>query len=138
MGDGLDGEVGRELRDAREALADARLLAERGGSVNRLYYACFHAARAAIHDRGGTPTTHGDVRSTFGELLVLSGDVPREEGRLLSDLYDYRAVADYQGGEPDVDVDELLASSEAFVERIETLLDGDGDGSDGSPASGNR
>ena len=131
MGEEATSPADRELRDAAEALSDARLLLDGGGSingtVNRLYYACFHAARAVVYDRGGAPTTHGDVRSQFGERVVLAGDAPREMGRLLSDLYDHRAVADYEGTEPDVDAAALLTDVEAFVERAVTLVEAEPD-----------
>ena len=68
-----------EIETARTALADARLLLDHGGStegvVNRLYYACFHAARAALYSRGEQPRSHGGVRTQFGQVVVLAGDV---------------------------------------------------------------
>ena len=116
----------RELGQSRAALEDARLLYEGGGSVdgvvNRLYYACFHAARAALYDRGEVPTSHGSVRSLFGQRFVLEGGVPRELGRLLSDLYDLRVVADYEGRTPTVDVGKLIDGTEEFIARVEDLV----------------
>lgn len=45
----------QELERAREALADARVLLEGQGSdvgvLNRLYYAAFHGAQAALYAR---------------------------------------------------------------------------------------
>lgn len=117
----------RELRQARGALQDARLLYAGDGSVdgvvNRLYYACFHAARAALYDRGEEPTSHGAVRTLFGQRVVLEGAVPREFGRLLRDLYDHRIVADYEGRTPAVDVDALLDGTDQFVRGIEALVE---------------
>lgn len=47
------------LDRARDALADAQLLIEQGGSqsgvVNRLYYATFHAAQAVLYAYGMNP-----------------------------------------------------------------------------------
>lgn len=127
MGEEAPTPADRELREAAEALSDARLLIDSGGSingtVNRLYYACFHAAQAVVYDRGGTPTTHGDVRSQFGRRVVLEGDAPRDMGRLLSDLYDHRTVADYAGEEPTVDIEELLHDAETFIQHAETLVE---------------
>lgn len=126
MGDDAT-QVERELDGAREGLADARLLLKQGGSVNgvvnRLYYACFHAARAVLYDRDLNPTSHGGVRTLFGQHVVLGRDVPREMGRLLSDLYDYRTTADYEADEPDVDVEELAADAERFVDHAAGLVD---------------
>ncbi|GAA0196830.1 hypothetical protein ACFFQF_32655 [Haladaptatus pallidirubidus] len=48
--------VGEELEQARTALTDAKILQEGRGSdtavVNRLYYACFHAAQAVLYAKG--------------------------------------------------------------------------------------
>lgn len=60
-----------ELSEARRALADAERPVEVGGSsegiVNRLYYASFHAAQAALYVQGVDPGSHGAVRNRFGE-----------------------------------------------------------------------
>lgn len=116
-----------ELRQAREALADARLLREGGGSVdgvvNRLYYACFHGARAVLYDRGEEPSSHAGVRRAFGQEVVLAGDVPREFGRLLSDLTDLRATADYEGVSPEVDVTELADEVDSLMDGVARLVE---------------
>lgn len=123
----MDEEVAAELDAARTALADARLLLDRGGStdgiVNRLYYACFHAARATLYHRGEEPSSHGGVRTQFGQLIVLAGDAPREHGRLLRDLSDYRSIADYASRTPAVDTESLLADAEEFVDHAGSLIE---------------
>lgn len=125
--------VEEELRKAREALADAERLATGGGSdegiVNRLYYAAFHAAQAALYDRDVNPSSHGAVRNRFGEEVVLAGDATREQGRLLTTLADLRQQADY-GYEPlDVDVEQLVERTRSFVEAMADLVEGMGDDS---------
>lgn len=119
--------VAEELEMARQALADAEQLVEGGGSdegvVNRLYYAAFHAAQAALYDRDVNPSSHGALRSQFGEHLVLEGTVSRTHGRLLTTLADLRQQADY-GYEPiDEDVAELLDRTHAFVAEIESVIE---------------
>lgn len=119
--------VEEEFSKARSALEDAERLASSGGSnagiVNRLYYASFHAAQAALYDRGVNPSSHGAVRNLFGEHLVLDGDVTREQGRLLTTLADLRQKADY-GYEPiETDVELLIERTRAFVDGISELLD---------------
>ena len=73
-----------ELSKARRALNDAERLVQTSGSeegiVNRLYYASFHAAQAALYVRGVDPGSHGAVRNRFGEEIVLDGDATREQG----------------------------------------------------------
>ncbi|WP_458210454.1 HEPN domain-containing protein [Haladaptatus sp. NG-SE-30] len=91
--------VDEELDQAQTALADAEILNEGNGSdsavVNRLYYACFHAAQAVLYAKGFDPTSHRGVSTLFGKEVVLEGDVPRDDGRFLSELWDYREQADY-------------------------------------------
>lgn len=114
--------VDEEIRKANVALADAEHLLESGGSdegiINRLYYACFHAAQAALYDRDVNPSSHGAVRNLFGQELVLDGEATREQGRLLNTLADLRQQADY-GYEPiDEDVETLLTRTRQLVESV--------------------
>jgi uncharacterized protein (UPF0332 family) len=75
-----------QLQQARQALADAEGArnAELSEAVviNRLYYACFHAAQAVLYARGHDPRSHGGVLSLFGSEVVVPGDAARERGRL--------------------------------------------------------
>ena len=93
-----------------------------GGVINRLYYASFHAAQAALYARGENPSSHGHVRQQFGQHVVLEGDASREDGRLLGTLYDYRWEADYGGGELDVDTEHLLEEVAQFVDHMADLV----------------
>lgn len=88
-----------------------------------MYYAVFHAAQAVLYARGHNPTSHGDVRRQFGQHVVLEGDASRADGRLLGLLYDYRQEADYGGGTPDIDVLDLIASVEDFLETASDYVD---------------
>lgn len=118
--------VEEELSMARMALSDAEQLVAGSGSdegvVNRLYYAVFHAAQAALYDRDVNPSSHSALRNRFGAILVRDGPVSREHGRLLTTLADLRQKADY-GYEPiEEDVDELLQRTREFVDSIESLV----------------
>jgi len=118
--------AGEELTKARDALSDAEELVSVDGSdegvVNRLYYACFHAAQAALYARGVEPKSHGAVRNQFGSEVVLDGDATREQGRLLTTLADLRQQADY-GYEPiEADVDSLLERARMFVADMTALV----------------
>lgn len=129
MGDETTDEAQSELKRAQDALDDARVLSGGGGSVagvtNRLYYAVFHAAQAALYARGENPSSHGHARQQFGQRFVLEGDASRDEGRLLGDLYDYRWEADYGGGEPDVDVEHLIIEAAEFIDHMGDLVERD-------------
>lgn len=116
-----------ELGQARDALADAFILRDGGGTpgavVNRLYYAAFHAAQAVLYLRGINPGSHGHVRQAFGQSVVLAGDAQRSDGELLGRLYDYRHQADYGRLNLTVDITELFGEVEEFVERMEALVE---------------
>ena len=120
-----DAAVEDQLRQAHQALSDADGARDAGLSdaviINRLYYACFHAAQAALYDRGYDPSTHGGVLSLFGSEIVSVGDASREDGRFLNDLGELRQQADYGYGTLDEDVDALLSRTRKFVAEMETL-----------------
>lgn len=127
--------VDEELSKAREALPDADRLASSGGTsngiVNRLYYAAFHAAQAALYDRGIKPSTHGGVLNRFGEEIVLGGATTREQGRLRTTLADLRQQADYGYEQLDADVESLRDRTRTFIQAM-TDLTGAPAGSDES------
>lgn len=117
--------VEAQLRQAHQALSDAEGArdAERSDTVviNRLYYACFHAAQAVLYDRGHDPTTHGGVLRLFGSEIVVVGDATREHGRFLNDIAELRKRADDGYGTIDENVDSLLARTRDFVSEMVSL-----------------
>lgn len=119
--------VSEELSKAREALQDAKLLLDRGGSdegvVNRLYYAAFHAAQAALYSQDIDPTSHGGVRNQFGSELVLNGHASREQGRLLTTLADLRQQADYGYNPLDVECASLRDRTAEFVDAMASFVE---------------
>ena len=121
--------VQRELTQARQALRDARTGRDAGVSdaavVNRLYYAAFHAAKAALYDRGHDPASHGGVLSLVGSELVVPGEVSRERGRFLNHLSELRQQADYGYEAITDDVAELVTRTEQFVTEMESLCQND-------------
>lgn len=85
---------------AGEALRAAELLAEAGlvrSSIDRSYYAAFHAASALLASRGIFPTTHDGVIAMLSLHFVKAGALPREAARGLQDLQNQRLIADYKG-----------------------------------------
>lgn len=121
-----EADVADELDMARQALIDANRGHGAGQSdaavVNRLYYACFHAAQAVLYDCGVNPRSHGGVRSLFGSEVVVSGDATAEQGRFLNELSQERHRADY-GSEPiNKDIAELIERTESFVQHMTNLI----------------
>ncbi len=85
---------------AREALRAAELLADHGlarSSVERSYYAAFHAASALLASRGIFPNSHDGVIAMLSLHFVKAGALPKEAGRDLQRLQDQRLIADYKG-----------------------------------------
>jgi uncharacterized protein len=86
------------LERARESLAEARLLLQAGHPntvVNRLYYACFYAASAALLGEGKSASTHSGLRALLHQQLVKPGVVPIDLGRVYDTLFDNRQKGDY-------------------------------------------
>lgn len=108
-----------ELRRARRALEDARSLIATGGAesaASRLYYAAFHATRAALTVRGLHSKTHSGQIALFTETF---GAIP-----ILGKLLRLRTEADYALGESRLSVGDLrdvLQDTESFVERCASL-----------------
>lgn len=121
--------VQRELTQAHQALRDARIGQDAGLSdaavVNRLYYAAFHSAKAALYDQGHSPASHGGVLSLVGSELVVSGQVSRDQGRFLNHLAELRQQADYEYEAVPDDVADLVTQTEQFVAEMETLCQSD-------------
>lgn len=93
--------IATEWQAVHNCLAAGDLLASNGlftDAVTRYYYACFHAARAAVLSRDLEPLTHTGVRTEFARQFVHSGLLARELGRILTALQKEREDADYQRG----------------------------------------
>ena len=110
----------REL-DAARHLASAGFAAQ---AISRAYYAAFYAAEAALAVLGETRSKHSGVVSAFSELLVKSGELAQNEGRLLRSLFDRRAGADYDiDDEPSAaDASLAIADAQAVVDAVAAWL----------------
>lgn len=112
-------------------LADAEKASEVGISkatiVNRLYYACFHAAQAALYAQGFDPQSHGSVQTLLGRELIKNRDLPREFGRFFNDMETYRRRVDYGSGDVERDTEELLQRTAAFLDAMQNHVDQDAD-----------
>jgi uncharacterized protein (UPF0332 family) len=110
----------RELELAEEALRETSVLLEARslrGSLNRLYYGAFHAARAALTVRGLYAKTHSGQIVLFGQTY---GEDP-----LLGRLLELRLAADYAREALRVtseDIRGLLEETETFVARCREIV----------------
>lgn len=123
-------DVGREFARAEQMLDDAEKATDVGISeatiVNRLYYACFHAAQAALYAQGHNPRSHGSVQTLLGRELIRDGPVAREHGRFLNDMATYRRRVDYGSGRVARDVGDLIDGTTAFLDAMRAVAPDDG------------
>jgi uncharacterized protein (UPF0332 family) len=116
----------QSIQRARQALDTARLTNEAGderAALNRLYYACFHAARGVLYEKGFDPNTHGGALTLFGEQVVQTNEARKADGRLFRRLQDLRDQADYHLQPVSADIEQLAHDTEDFIDRMDKLLD---------------
>jgi uncharacterized protein (UPF0332 family) len=125
----LDDVVRYRLQRAREALEDARVLADASrwaACVNRLYYACFYAVSALLLQDGLSSAKHTGVRSLFNRHFVKTDKVPRELAQTYNDLFARRQESDYLDFVhlEAVQVRPWIAEAEQLVEHVASLIEG--------------
>jgi uncharacterized protein (UPF0332 family) len=83
------GLVAIKLANARKTLAEVEILIENklwNTAVNRLYYACFYAVTALLHNSNMDTKTHSGVKRMFGLHFVKTGKVKDVSGEFYSTL----------------------------------------------------
>ena len=83
---------------AEESLASARRELEAGAysfAVNRLYYAAFYGASAALLERQLSFKKHSGVRAAFHRQFIKTGPLDIEWGKLYDQLFEDRQEGDY-------------------------------------------
>ena len=114
------------LARSRRGLAAAHHLADGGfaaEAISRAYFAAFYAAEAWPRAIGQGRSKHSAVLSAFNELLVRSGEIASDEGRILRALFELRNDADY--GSPDASAERAasaIVDAERFVAAVEMWL----------------
>ena len=117
------------LRKADAALASAkrdRAASDLDGTANRLYYAMFHAARAALLSVGESAEgRHGTIIARFGQHFCKDGPLPTELGRAINEAHELRVEGDYGTGTPDsMEVASYVAKAEQFIAAVKAILSG--------------
>lgn len=111
---------------AKTFLAEANKMVEMklwDMAVNRFYYACFHAAQAAIVHFGFAAHTHAGTISVFGLNFVKTGKISTELGVFFSRMEQLRMKADYNC-DYDVtqeDVESMIAPAHKFCDAIKEM-----------------
>ena len=106
---------GYRLNQAEESLEVAKNCCDKGfykDSINRSYYSAFYSVKAVLAYGTIDFKRHKDVIGYLNKEYVASGVFPRELGRRLGTLKQYREKSDYD--------DFYIASKEIAIEQIET------------------
>lgn len=115
------------LRKANQLLHDVDILIENelwNSTINRMYYACFHAVSALLIKNGVKVKTHMGVRQALGLHFVKTGKVSLEFGRIFSRIYDKRQSSDYDDfiEFTKEEVEKLYPQIKEFIKTIESLV----------------
>lgn len=103
----------------REYAADAFVFA-----VNRLYYAVFYAASAALLEREQSFKKHSGVRASFHKTFIKTGLLDVEWGKFYDQLFEDRQEGDYIAlmAFDAVYVDSQLARCAEFLDAFRPLI----------------
>ena len=86
------------LLRTKDTFNDAQILAEKNkwnSTINRLYYAAYYAIMALLLDSNLKPTTHNGAKSNFSEYFIKTDKIPKEFGKIYSQLFTWRQKGDY-------------------------------------------
>ncbi|WP_025322880.1 HEPN domain-containing protein [Deferrisoma camini] len=116
------------LERSSEALEEAELLLGAGygtSAVNRLYYAVFYAASAALLAKGFSSPKHSGIRSLLHREFVRPGLLPVAFGQFYDQLFDSRQRGDYADlvRFPVEDVRPWLPRAAELVRRLRNLAE---------------
>ncbi|MDW7650141.1 MAG: HEPN domain-containing protein [Bacillota bacterium] len=86
------------LNKAKEDLDTAKIALNHNKcsqSVNRSYYAIFHAVRALLAVERFDSKKHSAIISQFNQLYIATGKIDKEYYKLLASAFDIRNKSDY-------------------------------------------
>ena len=113
---------------ARQLLHDVDVLIENelwNSTINRMYYACFHAVSALLIKNGIEVKSHMGIRQAFGLHFVKAGKVSLEYGLIFSRIYDKRQSSDYDDfiDFTKEEVEKLYPQIKSFIMVIGNLVE---------------
>lgn len=83
---------------AIDTFEDAQILIEKkkwNSVINRLYYEAYYAVMALLLNSDLKPTTHTGAKSNFPEHFIKTGIIPKQSGKIYSQLFTWRQKGDY-------------------------------------------
>ena len=119
--------VEKYLKKANELLEDAKLLLRENrllSTADRIYYAMFSAAQAALLSKGIITKTHKGLKAQFSKEFVKTGRISPELVKHLEDAFELRQMSTYEAeftlDEPVLQ--EALKRAEEFIQTVKTLI----------------
>lgn len=93
-------------------------------AANRFYYACFHAAQAALVHHGFSAHTHAGTISLFGKNFVSTGKIDKSLGAFFSRMEQLRMKADYNCAYDvtEDDVVSMIQPAADFIAAISEII----------------
>ena len=128
MNQNIEAIVKYRIEQAEEALKDAEILLESGGSlrsvINRSYYAMFYAVLALIAVKGRGSSKHYSAISIFDKEYVKEGIFPKEMSKILHKAFLLRQESDYKEFNiiTKEETETIKSGAENFFNRIKTHL----------------
>ncbi|MGI6704539.1 MAG: HEPN domain-containing protein [Clostridia bacterium] len=116
------------LEKARQDLETARINFEHGmltQSINRSYYAAFHALRALLAYDSYDSKRHSSILGYFNKNYIANDKIEQEYYKIIASAFDIRVRCDYQDFYI-ISKDETkkqLKEAEKFVDMIERYID---------------
>lgn len=116
------------LEKAKQDLETAKINFEHGmlaQSVNRSYYAAFHALRALLAYDVFDSRRHSSILGYFNKNYIATGKIEQEYYRVIASAFDVRTKSDYQDFYivAKDDASKQLADVEKFIKMIESYID---------------
>jgi uncharacterized protein len=95
------------------------------GCINRLYYACFYCAIAALLLEGKETRRHATVCRLFRDTFVRTVRFPARLGGFYAQMFDQRMRGDYEDMVvfEESDVEEWIVNTSVFVDTVSTFID---------------
>ena len=118
---------GYRYEKAQEQIRVAQALLEGGSysvSLNRSYYAIFHAIRAVNALDGFDSSKHSGVIAHFNQYHVRTGDFNKEASKIIRHASELREQADYEDffEATREEAEEVLKSAAVFIEEVRQFL----------------
>jgi len=115
------------LDRAKDDLQSARILIENNKipqSINRSYYAIFHATRALCTLDKFDSKKHSGIISHFNKNYIKTGIIDKEYSKILMAAQDYRNDSDYDDyfTVTEKEALEQIENAEKFINRIEKYI----------------